>query len=389
MNKKKLQITTLLLISISLISCGSPSNTSQTPNTVTTSNSVKVDYKVSKTITVGKTPHGMAQAGGFIYNSNIGENTISVIDSKTDTIVKTITLVDGVSGYMRVFKDGKNVLVNDTKKGDLLVIDPAQDHKILQTIHIGSGPDKIRILDDDKTVFISLTDEEKVIQLTFEADRSKAPIKKELKVGKMPEGTEHRFLAVSNEWVAVPNIADNDVSLINTMTGVEKRLKDGNEPAVMDISVINNKAENVVVGNTASNTVTIFDINSDNKKTLTDVGLAPTDIVSYPSMNKTFITMSGSNDVAVIDYSTKMLLKRISVGKRPVHIYNANNAKLNNPEIWVGNDDGDSVTVIDPEKMEVKTTVNVGKGHHKMAFTNDKAYVSNINDNTITVINRN
>ncbi|MBC7474782.1 MAG: hypothetical protein H7263_10865 [Candidatus Sericytochromatia bacterium] len=389
MNKKNLHITALLLMSFSLIGCDLLSNTNPNPSVVNTSNSIKVNYKVSKTITVGKTPHGMAQAGGFIYNSNIGENTISVIDSKTDTVVKTITLVDGVSGYMRVFKDGKNVLVNDTKKGDLLVIDPLQDHKILQTIHVGSGPDKIRILDDDKTVLVSLTDEEKIIELTFEADRNKTPTKKELKVGKMPEGTEHRFLAVSNEWVAVPNIDDNDVSLVNLSTGVEKRLKDGNEPTVMDINVMNNKAENVVVGNTASNTITIFDINSDSKKTLTDVGLAPTDVVSYPRMNKTFITMSGSNDVAVIDYSTKTLLKRISIGKRPVHIYITNNDKLNNPEIWVGNDDGDSVTVIDPEKMEVKTTISVGNGHHKMAFTNDKAYVSNINDNTITVINRN
>jgi len=32
--------------------------------------------------------------------------------------------------------------------------------------------------------------------------------------------------------------------------------------------------------------------------------------------------------------------------------------------------------------------ITVGNGHHKMAFTATKAYVSNITDNTVSVIDR-
>ena len=50
------------------------------------------------------------------------------------------------------------------------------------------------------------------------------------------------------------------------------------------------------------------------------------------------------------------------------------------------NDSGDSVTVIDPVTFLVKATVEVGKGHHKCAFSATKAYVTNITSGDVSVI---
>ncbi|MFN4149347.1 MAG: YncE family protein [Candidatus Sericytochromatia bacterium] len=357
--------------------------------------------KAFKVIKVGKTPHGIWQSNGFIYNSNIGDGTVSVIDTNSDSIVKTIPFEDGKPGYIKSFHDGKNVLITDTVNGDLLVIDSMKEHKILQKIFVGKSPDKIKISDDDKTVFISLVEEDKIISLKFDSDRSKAPEKKEIKVGNMLDESEHRSLALQDEWIATPNIADNDVSLINLNTGIEKRFKDGNNPSVVNIGSINNRASFLIVGNSSSNTVTIFDINSNDKKTLSDIGLSPTDGVTFEKLNRVFITMAGSNEVSVIDYDKKTLLTKIPVGKRPVHIYIVTNDShhgltikhddgvSDETTLWVGNDSGDSVTLIDPVTMKVKETISVGKGHHKMAFTNNKAYISNITDNSISVISIN
>ena len=386
-------------IIISLFVLASCSNVTPTPsNQVTTTNSPKTEVKASKTINVGKVPHGMWQAGGFVYNSNIGEGTVSVIDTKTDLVVKTIKFEDGTPGYVKSFHDDKNVMITDTKKGELVIIDPAQDHKIIQKISLGKSPDKIKVSDDDKKVFVSLVGENKIIALTFDTDRSKAPEKKEFTIGGMLEKSEHRSLSFSDGWIATPNIADNDVSLINTTTGVEKRLKDGNNPAVVDIGSTGGKVSSIIVGNTSSNTVTIFDINSDTKKTLSDVGLAPTESVVVESLNRVFITMAGSNEVAVIDYDKKVLVGKIAVGKRPVHIYSIINEPTfkvkhdenhaDSLELWVGNDDGESISIIDPMELKVKSTISVGKGHHKMAFTANKGYVSNITDNTVSIIDR-
>lgn len=384
--KKKFIKTITLLGTIMFISNCTNSITSS--NNQVNLTSTESSLKVLKTISVGKTPHGMGQCQGFIYNSNIGDKTISIIDSKTDEVVKTITLLnDGVPGYAKAFHDDKNILVTDTKNGDLLVIDPLQEHKIIQTISVGKSPDKIRISEDDKTVYISLARENKVVSFTFEDDRTKTPIKKEFKVGNMTEKSEHRDLDILDDFLITTNIGDNDVSLVNISTGVEKKLKDGNEPNVVNLAKIDNKTSVAIVGNKASNTVTIFDINSDNKTVLSDVGLSPSESVVIDSLNTIFITMSGSNELIAIDYKTKKIIDKIKTKSRPVHVYSVKK-KDGSHELWVGNDAGASVTVINPKTLKVIADIETGKGHHKMAFTNTKSYVSNITDNTITVINR-
>lgn len=386
--KKSLKTISLVLTSIILYSCSSNVAGTNVNQPTTDQASAQNNLKVIKNINVGKTPHGMWQCQGFIYNSNVGDKTISVIDSKTDTIVKTISLPDeGVPGYIKSFHDDKNILVTDTKNSALLVIDPSQDHKIIQKISLDKKPDKIRIADDDKNVFVSVTNDSKTINLVFNEDRSKEPEIKNLKSGKMAEKSDHRDLNVSKEWLITPNVGDNDVSLVNFNTGVEKRLKDGNEPSVTNIGSINNIPSVAIVGNKASNTVTLFDFNSDNKTTLNDVGLSPTESAVIEKDNTIFITMSGSDEVVAIDYNTKKVIDKIKTKSRPVHIYSVK-TKSGADELWVGNDRGASVTVINPKTLKVKAHIDTGNGHHKMAFTDTKAYISNITDNTITVINR-
>src|SRR5205085_1670252 len=133
------------------------------------------------------------------------------------------------------------------------------------------------------------------------------------------------------------------------------------------------------------------------RTTLSDVGQAPTDMVTDPELHRAFVSMAGTNTVAVIDYMTKQVLARIPVGSRPVHTamapvlpaasgstgtagaYSvADHAVALSHEIWVANDSGDSVSVIDGQAMRVKATIAVDKGHHKLAFSGSKAYVSNI-----------
>lgn len=395
-----MKTTKFILMLLVISGCTNNVSTIQANNIKQINQEITSLEKASKVIKVGKVPHGMWQASGFVYNSNIGDATVSVIDTKTDSIVKTISFEGGKPGYIKAFHDEKNVVITDTKKEELLVIDPLQDHKIIQRIFLGKSPDKIKISDDDKNVFVSLVGEDKIISLKFDTDRSKVPERKEIKVGNMLKDSEHRSLALEGEWIATPNILENDVSLINLNTGIEKRLKDGNNPSVVNIGIIDDKTSSIIVGNSSSNTVTIFDINSNDKKTLSDVGLSPTDGVTFEKLNRVFITMAGSDQVAVIDYEKKTLLSKISVGKRPVHIYSVSNSSHGlsvkhvdaieeKTTLWVSNDSGDSVTLIDPIEMKVIKTISVGKGHHKMAFTDKNAYISNITDNTISVITNN
>lgn len=360
-----------------------------------------------KQISVGKSPHGIAVAQGFVYNADTGAGQFSVIDTKTQSVVKTLPVVAGRPGYLKGFHDGRHMLGADTQKGQLLVFDPAQDHRVLQSVLVGQGIDRLVIAQDDRRVWVSLTGENRVVELTFEADRSKPPARRVYEVGGVAgEQFKHRALAVEAGWLVAPNSADNDVSLVNLATGVAQRVSGGNNPGPVGIGTTDGSPVAAIVGFKASNAVTLFELPGGRAHPLDDVGLTPSDMGVDARLGRAFVTMSGSNDVAVIDYVAQRLVGRVPVGKRPVHIYAApaleaaqtgkkapydllHGTEAAGPrEWWVGNDDGGSVTVFDGETLKVKATIATGAGHHKMAFWGRYAYVSNLTDNTVSVIDR-
>jgi YVTN family beta-propeller protein len=401
------QITSIALmaaVASAVIGCQGqtqPSNPSQAGGQGQTAASAPT-LQPLKQITVGKTPHGMTAANGFIYNSNQGAASISVIDPATDTVVKEIPVADGTPGYTKAFHDGKHVLTLDRKNGNLLVIDPAKDHQVIQTISVGLGPDRVLIDEDDKTVMVALTDESKLVQFTFDADRAKVPARKDLAVGSVaPAQSKHRSIDFKHGWAMSPNSGENNISLVNLSAGTTQTVMAGNSPGPVGIGTAAEQAVAALVGNAASNTISLFDLPSYEQTTLSDVGLSPTEMTFDAQLRRAYVTMAGSNDVAVIDYVGKKLIGRVPAGKRPVHIFMAppmpsaaayhvaaDGTQALSHEIWVGNDDGGSVTVFDGDTLRVKATIMTGNGHHKMAFVGTKAYVSNLIDGTVSVVDR-
>jgi len=360
-----------------------------------------------KQIPVGQSPHGMAAAHGFVYNADTGAGQFSVIDTKTQAVVKTLPLPEGRPGYLKAFHDGHHMLGADTQKGQILVFDPAQDHRVLQTVAVGPGIDRLVIDPDDRRVWVSLTGENRIVELTFEADRAKAPAQRDIAVGGVAgEQFKHRAIDVNAGWLVAPNSAENDVSLVNLASGEARRVSGGNNPGPVAIGSVDGVAVAAIVGFKASNAVTLFELPGGQSHSLDEVGLTPSDMGVDAQLGRAYITMSGSNDVAVVDYRAKRLVGRVPVGKRPVHIYAApaletaqagekksydllhGSEAASSHEWWVGNDDGGSVTVFDGETLKVKATIATGAGHHKMAFWGRYAYVSNITDNTVSVIDR-
>jgi DNA-binding beta-propeller fold protein YncE len=358
-------------------------------------------------ISVGKSPHGIAVAQGFVYNADTGAGQFSVIDTKTQSVVKTLPVAAGRPGYLKAFHDGRHMLGADTQTGQLLVFDPAQDHRVLQSVLVGQGIDRLVIAPDDRRVWVSLTGEPRIVELTFEADRAKAPARRDIGVGGVAgEQFKHRALAVSADFLVAPNSAENDVSLVNLASGEARRVSGGNNPGPVAIGTTDGVSVAAIVGFKASNAVTLFELPGGKAHPLDEVGLTPSDMGVDARLGRAYVTMSGSNDVAVIDYLAKRLVGRVPVGKRPVHIYaapaleaaqtgeKAPYALLHGTEAaglhewWVGNDDGGSVTVFDGETLNVKATIATGAGHHKMAFWGRYAYVSNLTDNTVSVIDR-
>ncbi len=354
-------------------------------------------------LAVGQVPHGMAATTRFVYNSNIGDNTLSVIDTARDEVIKTLKM-DAEPGYSQTSHDGQYVLVVDGE-GYLNIFAPAQDHQRVQRVRVGRSVDEFAIAPDDKTIYVSLTAEARVAQLNFENGLAAPPEPRLLRAAGpgTPDGSGHRALAYSSGWLLTPNPGDNTSSLIPPQ-GDSLTLSDGNAPTAVAFGIQHVNKENLkeehvmraIVGHSASHTVTLFDTTGNKTASFNDVGQTPTDMVTVPELGRAYVTMTGSNQVTVIDYVNDKVVGTIKTQQRPVHIYRApaltsstDNAK-NEPatEIWVGNDGGASVTVFDASTLEIIAHHKTGEGHHKMAFSQNKVYVSNIKDHTVTVIPR-
>lgn len=368
----------LIPVFLAFSSCSNLNPADKQPNNITLSQD---KYKLIKSLKVGKSPHGIAFASGYVFNSNFESASVSVIDTETDQLIKTIELEGRGPAYITPFHDQKNLLILDTKKGEALIID-ALEHVLIQTIPVGERPEEAAVSADDKSVFISLLEENKIIQLNFSDDRSIMPKIKEISIGKAKESVTHPSMSVWKNNLLISNTADNNVSLINLNDYSEKFLADGNIPGPVSFGLNNQEAEYAIFGNTASSTISIFPLPDGEKTTVRNVGLSPSAMAVYQEKGLVFTSMSGSNEVSVIDYNQQKLIKKIKVGSRPLHIYSRDN------EIWVSNDTGDSVSVIDADSLSLIKTIKVGSGHHKIAFTEHKAYVSNISSGDISIISR-
>ncbi|MDH5656426.1 MAG: hypothetical protein OEZ34_10990 [Spirochaetia bacterium] len=130
------------------------------------------------------------------------------------------------------------------------------------------------------------------------------------------------------------------------------------------------------------------------------------------SRNRLYAVLRGENSVAVLDANQRppVLIKKIHTGERSGHIYLDPDGR----HIWVMNDgnyatgidtdatnldcsasskasvtvirDGETGAIADNAAVLVKN-ICVGKGHHKTGFSPKKAFISNIKDGSLTVIN--
>lgn len=386
---KSIKYPLLTLATLALLA-GCQSHSGTTPGT-TQPSATPSGTPAQAAIKVGQAPHGMAAAAGFVYNSNSAETTVSVIDTATDTVVKTLSLPSGKPSYIKASHDGQHLFVLSPDAGKVYEYAPAQGHALIQTIEVGPGPDRMQFSEDDSKAWVSITGEDQLTELSFTQGIEKAPQIRKLPTGKNNHSDEHRMLAHGLNWLALPNSADNNVSLILPEKPAGEQnvvFTAGNQPNVVGIGSWDGQDRRLIIGNAASNTVTIADLDTGKSETLAEVGQTPTDIVVDNATSRAFITMAGTNQVAVIDFRAQKLLSKLPTGSRPVHIYLVPASGAQAAEIWVGNDAGDSVTVIDPATSTVKTTIAVGKGHHKMAFSGSKGYVSNITDGTVSVVDR-
>ncbi|WP_179467575.1 VCBS domain-containing protein [Mycolicibacterium vinylchloridicum] len=321
-------------------------------------------------VTVGKLPVGVAvspagPAAGYIYTTNLGDGTVSVINPATNAVTATIT-VGGIP-------NGVAIIPNGPKAGYVYVTG---------TRWYGTHSDQyngVSVIDPTTNTVVD--------RIAYAPDVT-------LAVAASPVGAGYIYVEVAGTSGNYVSVIDPTTNTIVTSVGVGK----GSSGTEVAVSPAGPKTGYVYVANTGDNTVSVINP-ATNTATTVNVGQAPTGVAVVPTGPKAgyvYVTNFGGGTVSVIDPTTNTITATIDVGHNPWivavsptgpragYVYVAN-FTLTSPTTPTG-----IVQVIDPatnavvDTMIVNTSYNLEGG---IAISDaGKVYVTNGLDPTMWVI---
>ena len=273
---------------------------------------------VIATVDVGLSPDGVAVTpdGKKVYVTNKYSTTVSVIDTSTNNVTATI---DGFSGPwgVAITPDGTKAYITNSIKllgsdngpGNTVSVINTSGNTFIANISVGNFPHGVAVSPDGSRVYVTneYSDSLSVIDTATNTVIATVP------VGSFPEG-----VAVSPDGskVYVVNANSNNVSVVNTSTNnVTASVSVEIWPIEVAVSPDGLKA---YVTNDYSDTVSVIDTSTDKVIATVAVGTYPLGIAVGPDGKNVYVTNYGSNDVSVIDTSTNKITASISVGNNPM-----------------------------------------------------------------------
>ncbi len=228
-------------------------------------------------------------------------------------------------------------------------------------------------------------------------------------------------------YAYMTNYADNNVSIVNTSTGVvSSTLAVGATPSGV---AVNPSATRVYIANSGDNTISVINTSTNTVSATITVGTQPVGIVVSPDGSKLYVTNFGENTVSVINTSTNTVTTTLTVGSGPtaiviapdgtkvyvansfantVSVINTSNNTVSTPMVftaftypaglsinstgtvlYVANQFKNTVSFISTASNTITKTVAVGKNPIGLTLSSDNAtlYVANNGGNSVSVVN--
>lgn len=272
------------------------------------------------------------QAAPFAYIANWGSNTVSVINTATNTVTTTVPVGTSPSG-VAVHPAGTFAYVANTNGSTISVINTATN-TVTATVPVGDDPGGVAV---------------------------------------HPAGT----------FVYVANYFSNTVSVINTATNiVTATVLVGASPYGV---VVHPAGTRVYVANTSGDTVSVIDTVTNTVVATVLVGDEPYGVAVHPAGTFVYVANGGSGTVSVINTATNTVTATVAVGNFPVGVA----VHPAGTFAYVTNRGNDAISVINTATNTVAATVPVGDKPEGVAVNpaGTFAYVANFGSNTISVIN--
>jgi YVTN family beta-propeller protein len=174
----------------------------------------------------------------------------------------------------------------------------------VRELNIADAPAGLVVSPDNQLLYVANRDSNDVAII----DTASLKIKQRITVGKHPYGIA---LSTSGLWLALVNVQDDSVSLINTTTQVQLQFKVGYHPYCVAFSMDD---KTLYVTNTQDDSVTVIDITS--QKTIATIAVGNTPEGISLDDKYAYVANWGSSNVSVIDLHTNKVVATIKTGEK-------------------------------------------------------------------------
>ena len=290
-------------------------------------------------------------AAPLAYVPNQKSGTISVIDTATDTVTKTLSGGGTLGKRLQAIDSdakGKLLYVVDAEHNKLVAIDPATD-AVKHSVEIGEDAEGVRLSPSGNEIAVCAEGQHKVLLVdpkTFEI-QARIPTQ-----GRNPEHCEFSadgaLLTTSNEG------SDNlDVIDIKQKKSVGTIATSGHPRGAAFIP----GTSHLFVAQESANTVDVIDLAARKKIASIPTALRTAGITISGDGKRVYAANGGAGSVSVIDVATMKVVKEIPVGKRPWNMALTPDGK----KLYVANGRSNSVSVIDTASLSVSKEIPVGE----------------------------
>jgi gliding motility-associated-like protein len=273
-----------------------------------------VSNMVTATIPVGVQPAGIALSpdGNTVYVTNFSDNTVSVINAKTNKVIATIPVGNGPWG-MAVSPDDSHVYVTNNEANTVSVITTATN-TVSATIPVGSVPQGICINPGGSFIYVANANSS-VSVINTQTNQVVATISLSLNPTSLcisPDGSRLYVL----DGLSAVGASTGDISVINTATNTV--LSTITVAKLSTGIAITPDGNTIYVANYLQNAVSEINISNNSITTSFPVGSDPVGIAVSPDGSLVYVTNEGSGTVSVISTGFDRVISTIPVGSAPL-----------------------------------------------------------------------
>jgi YVTN family beta-propeller protein len=287
------------------------------------------------------------------YVGNFKDDTVSVIDTASGTVVATVPVAKGPHG-IAIGSGGSPVFVSSDGASVVNVIDAASD-KVAAAIEVGRSPHGLALAPDGRTLLVGVYGEDRVafVDTASRSVVATVPIAKPHTIAIRPDG-KLAYVASQQPGAFALVAVDLEKRAVARTLPLEKPPRDLEfgwdgkalyfTMAGIDAVQVLDPATDAIVGNVAT-------------------GASPHLAMFSRGAIAGTVVVQGPGELMLFDPATRKPLRSIAVGKQPHWMAPADGGRT----FWVTNEGSNDVSVVDLASGTTKT-IAVGTAPRKIAI---------------------